>query len=101
MDAHFTRHLTIGALVFPRMDQIDLTGPFEVLSRLPNSIFHLIGKTLAPVRDIQGLILTPEVAIADAPPLDVLVVPGGFGQEALMDDEEVLSFLRTQAAGAQ
>jgi len=94
-------HLTIGALVFPRMDQIDLTGPFEVLSRLPNSTFHLIGKTLAPIRDIQGLILTPEITIAAAPQLDVLVVPGGFGQEDLMDDEEVLAFLRTQAASAQ
>jgi cyclohexyl-isocyanide hydratase len=96
-----TQNLTIGALVFPRMDQIDLTGPFEVLSRLPDSAFHLIGKTLAPVRDIQGLILTPEIAIADAPQLDVLVVPGGFGQQDLMDDEEVLAFLRSQAAGAQ
>ena len=101
MDTNSTQHLIIGALVFPSMDQIDLTGPFEVLSRLPNSTFHLIGRTIAPVRDIQGLILTPEVAISNAPQLDVLVVPGGFGQEALMDDEEVLDFLRAQAAGAQ
>ena len=101
MDTASTQHLTIGALVFPRMDQIDLTGPFEVLSRLPHSNFLLMAKHLAPVRDIQGLILTPEITLADAPQLDVLVVPGGFGQQELMDDEEVLGFLHTQAAGAQ
>jgi hypothetical protein len=57
-------HLTIGCLIFPRMDQIDFTGPFEVLSRIPNSTIHVIAKTKSPVRDIQGLILTPEMTIA-------------------------------------
>jgi cyclohexyl-isocyanide hydratase len=43
--------------------------------------------------------LTPDAALADAPPLDVLHVPGGRGQEALMDDEQVLAWIRQQAAG--
>jgi cyclohexyl-isocyanide hydratase len=93
--------LTIGALVFPGIDQIDLTGPFEVLSRLSNSRFHLVWKDTSPVRDMQGLILTPDTTLADCPPLDLLIVPGGFGQEALMDDEAVLNFIRTQAAHAR
>jgi cyclohexyl-isocyanide hydratase len=87
-------HLTIGALIFPRLDQIDFTGPFEVLSRIPNSSIHVIAKTKSPVRDIQGLILTPEMSIADAPELDVLLVSGGFGQQQFMNDEEVLSLIR-------
>ena len=90
-------HVTIGCLVFPRMDQIDFTGPFEVLSRVPDSTVHVMGKTVAPVRDVQGLILTPERSIADAPTLDVLLVPGGYGQRDLMEDEEVLSLIRRQA----
>ncbi|HEV2135047.1 MAG TPA: DJ-1/PfpI family protein [Terracidiphilus sp.] len=90
-------HLRIGALVFPEMDQIDLTGPFEVLSRLPDSKFHLLWKAATPVRDLQGLILTPEMSIAEAPPLDLLVVPGGWGQERLMEDEAVLGFIRRHA----
>ena len=94
-------HLNIGSLLFEGLDQIDLTGPFEVLSRIPNSTYRIYGKTAAPVRDIRGLRLAPDAAIADAPQLDVLHVPGGFGQEALMEDEEVLSWLRTQAAGAR
>ena len=83
-------HLQIGSLLFEGLDQIDLTGQFEVLSRLPNSTYRLYGKTAEPIRDVKGLRLTPDAALADAPPLDVLHVPGGFGQEALVEDEEVL-----------
>jgi cyclohexyl-isocyanide hydratase len=90
-------HLTIGCLIFPRMDQIDFTGPFEVLSRVPDSTVHVMGKTKDPIRDIQGLILTPEISIAETPRLDVLLVPGGYGQMDLVDDKEVLSLIREQA----
>lgn len=93
-------HLQIGSLLFEGLDQIDLTGPFEVLSRIPNSTYRVYGKTTRPVRDIKGLRLTPDAALADAPPLDVLHVPGGFGQEALMEDEDVLAWIGEQAAGA-
>lgn len=94
-------HLQIGSLLFEGLDQIDLTGPFEILSRIPNSTYRIYGKTAAPVRDIRGLRLAPDATIAEAPQLDVLHVPGGFGQEALMDDEEVLAWVRKQAAGAR
>lgn len=93
-------HLQVGSLLFEGVDQIDLTGPFEVLSRIPNSTYGLYGKTAGTVRDLRGLRLTPDAALADAPQLDVLHVPGGRGQEALMDDEEVLAWVRQQAAGA-
>ena len=93
-------HLQIGSLLFEGLDQIDMTGPFEVLSRIPNSTYRVYGKTARPVRDIKGLRLTPDAILVDAPPLDVLHVPGGFGQEALMENEEVLAWIRQQAAGA-
>jgi cyclohexyl-isocyanide hydratase len=94
-------HLHIGALIFPGIDQLDFTGPFEVLSRLPNSTFHTIARDSAPVRDMKGLILTPEQVFWENPPLDVLVVPGGAGQVDLMEDDETLSFIRQQANSAQ
>ena len=94
-------HLQIGSLLFEGLDQIDLTGPFEVLSRIPNSTYRIYGKTADPVRDIKGLRLTPDAALSDAPQLDVLHVPGGFGQEALMEDTVVLDWIRQQAAGAR
>jgi cyclohexyl-isocyanide hydratase len=94
-------HLQIGSLLFEGVDQIDLTGPFEVLSRIPNSTYRIFGKTGEPVRDLKGLRLTPDAPMTDAPQLDVLHVPGGFGQEALMEDVEVLEWIRSQASGAR
>ena len=94
-------HLNIGAIIFSKIDQTDFTAPFEVLSRLPNSTFHILWKEKTPVKDINGLILTPEQTLSQSPSLDLLLVPGGYGQEALMEDETVLSFIREQAVHAK
>ncbi|MBV9386510.1 MAG: DJ-1/PfpI family protein [Chroococcidiopsidaceae cyanobacterium CP_BM_ER_R8_30] len=94
-------HLNIGAIIFPNLDQTDFTAPFEVLSRLPNSTFHILWKEKTPVKDVKGLILTPEKTLSQSPPLDLLLVPGGYGQEALMEDETVLSFIREQSVHAK
>ena len=71
-----------------------------MLSRIPNATYRLYGQTIEPVRDLHGLRLTPDAAWADAPQLDVLHVPGGFGQDALMEDEDLLAWISEQAAGA-
>jgi cyclohexyl-isocyanide hydratase len=89
-----TQPLSVGCLIFERMDQIDFTGPFEVLSRMPDTTIRIIGKENAPVRDVQGLRLSPDVSIAEAGLFDVLLVPGGHGQQALMHDEEILEHIR-------
>jgi cyclohexyl-isocyanide hydratase len=94
-------HLQIGSLLFEDIDQIDLTGPFEVLSRIPNSTYRIYGKTADAIRDLRGLRLMPDAALSEAPQLDVLHVPGGFGQEALMEDDEVLGWIARQAEGAR
>ena len=94
-------HLQSGSLLFEGLDQIDLTGPFEVFSRIPNSTYRVFGRTTAPVRDLRGLRLMADAALTEAPQLDLLHVPGGFGQEALMDDEDVLAWVRNQAAGVR
>ena len=94
-------HLAIGLFVFDGMDQIDLTGPFEVLSRIPNATYRLYGMKPGPVRDISGLRLLPDATIDEAPQLDVLHVPGGLGQELLMEDTAVLNWIGQQAAGAR
>jgi cyclohexyl-isocyanide hydratase len=94
-------HLQIGSLLFEGLDQTDLTGPFEVLSRLPNVTHRVYAKTPDVVRDVNGLRLAPDATLAEAPPLDVLHVPGGAGQDAMMEDDVVLGWLRAQAAGAK
>jgi len=88
-------------LLFPRMTQLDFTGPFEVFARLPDTTVHVVSASLAPVKTDRGLVLAPTVTFGDCPQLDVIVVPGGPGQQELMDDEPVLEFLRRQAAGAK
>jgi cyclohexyl-isocyanide hydratase len=91
----------IGFLVFPGMTQLDFTGPYEVFSRLPETVLHIIARTGEPVRSDRGLTLLPTVTDADCPPLDVIMVPGGPGQQALMDDQTVLDFLRQQSQQAR
>jgi cyclohexyl-isocyanide hydratase len=94
------KHLQIGSLLFPGLDQIDLTGPFEVLSAIPNSTMCIAAKTLAPIKDFHGLSLVADKTFDEMPDLDVLHIPGGPGQQALMEDEETLSFIRKHAAKA-
>lgn len=91
----------IGILLFPDVTQLDATGPAQVLCRVPNAKLHMIWKTLAPVPTDSGFSIVPTTTFADCPPLDVICVPGGGGQVALMTDEETLAFLRKQAAGAR
>ncbi|MDQ0510395.1 DJ-1/PfpI family protein [Ancylobacter amanitiformis] len=93
--------MNIVMLLYPGLTQLDLTGPFDVFARFPELQRHLAWKTLDPVTDSGGLRLLPSVTLAQCPPADILFVPGGPGQLALMEDGEVLDFLRRQAAGAR
>ena len=90
-----------GMLVFPNLTQLDLTGPYEVLSRLPGAETLLLWKNLAPVRTEHGLAILPMETLADCPPLDLVFVPGGPGINPLLEDQEVLDFLRRAAASAR
>ncbi|MGC1030742.1 DJ-1/PfpI family protein [Pantoea agglomerans] len=95
------RPLQIGLLLFPDVTQLDLTGPWEVFARTPGVECHLIWKDLQPVRSDRGLSILPTTTFADCPPLDVICVPGGPGQIALMSDDITLNFLRQQADQAK
>jgi len=96
-----TTSLRFGLLLFPRLTQLDMTGPFEVFSRVPGASVHLIWKTREPVASDTGLTILPDTDFATCPTLDVICVPGGPGVAALMEDEAVLAFLRRQAEGAR
>jgi cyclohexyl-isocyanide hydratase len=92
--------MNVVMLLYPRFQQLDLTGPFEVLARFEELKIHLVWKTPDPVRDVNGLQILPTGTFADCPKAGILFVPGGPGQISLMDDAEVLAFLRQQAEGA-
>ena len=91
----------IGMLIFPRLTQLDMTGPYEVLARLPNTVVDLVARTRDPVTTDRGMQILPTVTYADCSPLDVVMVPGGPGQQDLMEDEAALEFLRKVAASAK
>ena len=93
--------LQIGLVIFPRVTQLDLTGPVQVFSSVPGAKVHLIWKRIEPVPSDSVLVLTPTVTFADCPQLDVICVPGGMGTDDMVNDGEVLDFLRRQAVGAK
>jgi cyclohexyl-isocyanide hydratase len=93
--------LRSGLLVFPNMTQLDLTGPYEVLARLPGAETLLLWKNLDPVRSEHGLAILPMATLASSAPLDLILVPGGAGINPLLEDAEVLAFLRRAAAEAR
>src|ERR1700738_4973089 len=84
--------MQVVLLLYPRLTQIDLAGPYDVLARFEELTLHLVWKNLDLVTDSGGLRLLPARAFADCPQADILFVPGGPGQISLMEDKEVLSF---------
>ncbi len=93
--------LSIGFLIFPRMTQLDFTGPFEVFSHVPRASVHVVAKSLEPVMADTGLGFVPTTTIGECAQLDIVCVPGGPHVDEWFEDEEMLGFLRQQAAGAK
>ena len=93
--------MRIGLILFPKLTQLDLTGPAEVFARLPGASVHLLWKTTDPVVSDRGMAIVPTLRFADCAGLDVLCVPGGPGQIDLMDDAETLEFLARMALGCR
>ncbi|HET9960461.1 MAG TPA: DJ-1/PfpI family protein [Polyangiaceae bacterium] len=93
--------MNVGFLLFPRFTQLDLTGPYEVLSRLPSVSMHLVSETLDGARSDTGLTLAPTHTFESAPQLDLLCVPGGAGVNAVIESDAALTFLEEQGARAR
>ena len=96
-----TQPYRIGFLLYPNVTQLDMTGPAQVLHRMPVAQVFYVWKTIEPIMSDCELALMPTVTMADCPQLDMVCVPGGYGCTAMMADAEVLDWLRKQAAGAQ
>ena len=93
--------LTVGMVLFPGLTQLDLTGAYEVLARMPNTRVYLVASTAQPVESEWGLSILPNTTFAEAPLFDVLCVPGGWGVDAQLDDDQLLEFLRSRAEHAR
>ena len=87
--------MEIAILLFDRLTTLDAVGPYEVLSRIPGATVKMVAKQAGPQRNDTGsLALVADYTLAQVPQPDIFVVPGGPGQMALMDDEEVLGWVR-------
>lgn len=91
----------IGFLLFPNLTQLDLTGPYEVLSKIRGAEMFLVWKSSGPVRSDSGLSILPTATFADCPNLDLICVPGGEGVSPLLTDADTLDFLRRQSETAR
>jgi len=91
----------VGMMLFPDFTVLDLSGPYEVLSRVPNTKIWLISETTDPVRSEIEMTVLPNCTFADVPPLDLLFVPGGVGIGAQMQNDRFLDFLVQQAQSAR
>src|SRR5215468_9232178 len=78
--------LQIGLLIFPKVTQLDFTGPLQVFSSVPGARVHLIWKRIEPVASDSVMAITPTITFADCPQLDVICVPGGLGTDDAVND---------------
>jgi cyclohexyl-isocyanide hydratase len=92
--------LRIGFLIYPEFTQLDVTGPFEVFARMPETEVLVLAKTRDAVPSDHGLHVLPNGTLRDCPHLDILCVPGGPGTNAAVEDGEILRFLADRGAKA-
>ena len=92
---------TTGILLFDDAEELDFVGPLEVfgMARQDGDRVVTIAQTAEPVRAFNGLRILPDHTIADAPTLDVLVVPGGLGTRREADNAVLLDWIKQAAAG--
>ena len=87
--------MQIAILIFDGLTALDAIGPYEVLSRVPGAEVRFVGKQQGPKRtDTGGLGLEADLAISELPRAEVVLIPGGVGSRPLMQDPEVLDWVR-------
>jgi transcriptional regulator GlxA family with amidase domain len=93
--------ITTGILLFEDMEELDFVGPFEVfgMARMGHEEDRVvtIAEQAGPVRGAKGLRVLPDHTFADAPPLDVLLVPGGQGTRQEVSNPALIDWLRKAA----
>ncbi|QDG75337.1 DJ-1/PfpI family protein [Labrenzia sp. PHM005] len=94
-------NLTFGLLIFPNVQLLDVAGPNDAFAGVPGAKVHLIWKSRDSIKTTSGMEIRPDTTFENCPNLDVLCVPGGGGVNPLLQDGEVLAFVRKQAASAK
>ena len=97
---HAPKHI-IGIVMYPGMTALDVIGPQTVFSGLPGVQIHRVWKAIEPITTDDGMVIVPDTTFADCPPVDVICIGGGRAQGAIVNDLEVLDFLREQGKNAR
>lgn len=90
----------VNMVLIENMVQLDLTGPYEVLARVPGWTVELVAVSRNPVRTDRGLTIVPTVTRDLAAKPNLFVLPGGAGIDDAMADPEWVRFTRDQAEAA-
>jgi cyclohexyl-isocyanide hydratase len=93
--------LTCGMVMFPGMTQLDLTGPYEVLCRVPGVKVVLLAAEMEPLRSEHGMAFVPEATFATSPALDILFVGGGTSIDNTLNDARYVDFVRSRGQESQ
>lgn len=93
--------MRIGFILFPNVTQLDFTGPLQLLERMPSAETLIIAKDKGPLKTDGALTVLPTHSFDEAPQLDLICVPGGFGTAAAISDSETLQFIRDQGTNAE
>ncbi|WP_374942930.1 DJ-1/PfpI family protein [Sphingomonas sp.] len=92
--------LHLALLLFPGVTQLDLTGPVQVLSRLGDARLDLVWKTRDPVMTDAGFAILPTATFEEVPRAEILCVPGGFGIDGVIVDDEAMAWIQRVGATA-
>lgn len=93
---------TLGTLLFPGFELLDVFGPLELFGHLKERLtLVLVGPAAGAVKSAQGPEAVAEFGLDDAPPLDLVLVPGGIGTRTAVDDVPLIDWIRTRAASAE
>ena len=97
--------LTIGILLFADAEELDWAGPYEVfgmaLKTGQSGRLVTIAESMEPVRCFNGLRVLPDHDFANAPPLDLVLVPGGLGTREQVENKELIEWLAKAAADSR
>ena len=93
--------MKIGMILFENLTQLDLTGPYEVFNRLPDTQIYLIAETITAIKSDGGMEIMSNITFHGCPLLDILFVPGGPGVSAAMENTNLMAFLIKQSLTVQ
>ena len=92
---------TLGVLLFPQFELLDVCGPLEMFGYVPDLTIHLVAEAEGPVPSTQGPALLAECSLEQAPALDMLLIPGGLGTRSGIENEKLMEWIVRRSTTAE